>query len=134
RQWTKQDRIHDTKDCSVCSYAQSDRGHRDHRKQRLFEKHSQTKTKILKHFVLQSTRLQDQGVSESPDASSEKIHLRFPIQLVQIGTEPLSKHQLGLPFLSPVRAQLARYNHPNEPNQRDPKMKSTWSAHSCLFD
>src|SRR6185295_2499915 len=117
RQRAQEHAVDHAEDCGGCADAQSEHQNHDRAEGGPLEQHSYAVTKVLEHFVLQSSRLQPERIPKSAETAAEQIKFGAPNQLVPIGEHQLAILQLGLPLLLPIRAQPARYNHAEDADQ-----------------
>src|SRR5215475_11330466 len=93
----------------------------------MLEQHSRAEAHILKHFILQSSWLQQQRVTESAQTAPQQIELGAPIEPVPLSQQLFAETQLGLPFLPPVGPQAARHDHADELDQPQMRVQKTSS-------
>src|SRR5262245_36142640 len=73
--------------------------------------------KVLKHFVLQSSRLQPQRVHKRAQAVPQQIKFCFPVEVVPLGQQLFAVTQFSFPLLPPIAAQTARHDHADQRDQ-----------------
>src|SRR5262249_56845299 len=95
----------------------------------ILDEHSQTKLQILKHFVLQSSRLEPQRIPKRARAAPEEIKFGAPVKPIPLCEQGLAMAQLGLPLLSPIGAHPSRDDHADQTNQPKPDTKSLPGLH-----
>src|SRR5262245_37673223 len=96
--------IETRKERRVDADAESERRHRQQCEARLLRQQSGAETQVLKHLVLQSSRLQKHRILERADNSSQQIEFCMAVEIVPFSQQLFARAQFGLPLLPPVGA------------------------------
>src|SRR5262244_3986858 len=98
----------------------------------MLKQHSQTKTQVLKHIILQSLRLQPERVPKRAQTSPQQFEFVTPVEPVPSGQQRLAVFQLRFPFLSESSAEAAWHGHADESDQPSTEAKARclcWISH-----
>src|SRR5262250_1747919 len=94
----------------------------------MLEQYSEAIAQILKHFVLQSLRLQPERIPERTGTAPQQIEFVPPVQFVPLVQHRFTVAEFGFPLLAPIRAQTARDDHADQRNQPEPEAKALYSC------
>src|SRR5215471_2496423 len=91
----------------------------------IFQKHSETETQVLNHFVLPSLALQPQRIPERAKTAHQQLEFVTPVEPVPSSQQLFAVFQLRFPFLSKAGAEASRHDHADKSDQPEPEAKAS---------